>query len=196
MIDLLMPIVNPIDGDMEVVAQSEVKTLYEGVSSRVFDCRRFAIDIIADKEFLKFLSNKFAAIVMSYFSGMMIGHNHNQFALNWMVQDLELVVGIRVSSSQFVHASSIMRIWICTCSPHEWNHLGFILYMGLCSLRGPSRRGLCHKELELQAKSIVEISGDFVMLAFVTQFYVGFDLWAKAFPCERLVDGIDVLSNS
>ena len=33
------------------------------------------------------------------------------------------------------------------------------------------------------------------MLALVTRFDVGFDLWAKAIPCEGLVNGIDSLSD-
>ena len=48
MVDILMPVVNRVDGDTELVTQGEVKAFNEGLSRRVFDCRRFAFDIVAD----------------------------------------------------------------------------------------------------------------------------------------------------
>jgi len=70
--DILVPVVNRVDGDTELVAQSEVKTLDEGLSCRVFDCRRFAFYIVVDEKFLKFFADKFAAIVVPDFSGMRV----------------------------------------------------------------------------------------------------------------------------
>ena len=45
-------------------------------------------------------------------------------------------------------------------------------------------------------KVVVEFSDDFVMLALVTRFYMGFILWEKALPCEGLVDAVDCLNDS
>ena len=64
-----MPVINRVDGDTELVTQGEVKAFNEGLSCRVFDCCRFAFDIVAAEKFLKFLADKFAAIVVSDFGG-------------------------------------------------------------------------------------------------------------------------------
>ena len=69
MVDILVPTVNRVDGDTEVVAECEVKSLNQGLSHGVFDCHRFALYIIAVKESLEVFANKFAAIVMSNFGG-------------------------------------------------------------------------------------------------------------------------------
>ena len=44
--------------------------------------------------------------------------------------------------------------------------------------------------------AVVVFPGDFVTLALVTGFYMHFNLWAKAFPGEGLVNGVDGLGNA
>ena len=114
-----------------------------------------------------------------------------------MAQDLEFAVGISASSIQFVHASSIVRILIFLFafptngiilnSYCPWSHtVNVDLFKWVPVVKGRNYR----------QKATVEFSGDFVMLALVTRFYMGFNLWAKVLPCEGLVDAVDCLNDS
>ncbi len=167
MVDVLVPIVNRVDGDTDVVAKREVKLLDKGLSCGGFDCRMFALYIVAVEEFLKFFAYEFAAVVMSNFGGTRV---------------VAQPVCVELDGTGFG-----VCCWdqckfnpVCTCIEH-CEDVDFVLAF---SMNGILLNSYCQwsctvdmdffegvpvvKGQNYRQKAVVKFSGDFVMLALVT----------------------------